>query len=127
MLDQKDEAKMEKFVDTMPTIIQTHLVLVKIGQRLPRNENNQSILLENVAALPTLTQDTAVPNLYSPIAHSKDKEETEIPQLLKGAKSKQTKNRGRGKDKQQQQKPNPPTVQTREEQYTYEDAHNYYK
>ena len=63
MLDQKDEAKMEKFVDTMPTIIQTHLVLVKIGQRLPRNENNQSILLENVAALPTLTQDTAVPSL----------------------------------------------------------------
>ena len=26
MLEQKDEAKMEKFIDTMPTIMQTHLV-----------------------------------------------------------------------------------------------------
>ena len=26
MLSQKDVAKMEKFIDTMPTIIQTHLI-----------------------------------------------------------------------------------------------------
>ena len=32
MIGQKDEAKMEKFIDTMPTIIQTHLVICPTGQ-----------------------------------------------------------------------------------------------
>ena len=35
MLGQTAESKMEKFVDTMPTIIQT---LVKIGKRLPKSK-----------------------------------------------------------------------------------------
>ena len=38
MLGQTAEAKMEKFVDTMPNIIQT--LLVKIGKRLPRKQRN---------------------------------------------------------------------------------------
>ena len=54
------------------------------------------------AALPTLTQGATVPGLYSHIAHSDDKEETDIPRPFKGVKPKQTKNRGRGKGKQQQ-------------------------
>ena len=29
MLDQKEEAKMEKFIETMPTMIQTHLIMCK--------------------------------------------------------------------------------------------------
>ena len=37
------------------------------------------------AALPNLTKGTAVPGLYSHIAHSADKEETEISQPFKGA------------------------------------------
>ena len=69
--------------------------------------------------MPTLTQGAAVPSLYSHIAHSDDKEETDIPQTFKGVRPKQTKNRGRGKGKQPQQKPNPPPVQIQEEQYTY--------
>ena len=40
MLSQKAESKMEKFVDNMPTIIQTLLLLVKIGRRLPRKQKN---------------------------------------------------------------------------------------
>ena len=40
------------------------------------------------AALPNLTQGTAVPGLYSHIAHSNDKEETDIPQPFKGARPK---------------------------------------
>ena len=76
--------------------------------------------------MPTLTQGVAVPGLYSHIAHSDDKEETDIPQPFKGVKPKQTKNRGRGKGKQSQQKPNSPPVQIQEEQYTYEDTNNYY-
>ena len=31
MLDQKKEAKKEKFIETMPTMIQMHLIYVKIG------------------------------------------------------------------------------------------------
>ena len=29
MVDQKEEAKMEKFIETMPTMIQTHLITCK--------------------------------------------------------------------------------------------------
>ena len=41
MVDQKEKAKMEKFIETMPTMIQTHLNIcenwadVKIKQNLP--------------------------------------------------------------------------------------------
>ena len=59
------------------------------------------------AALPTLTQGTTVPGLYSHITHSDDKDETDIPQPFKWVKPKQTKNRGRERGKQQHQKPNP--------------------
>ena len=54
------------------------------------------------AALPNLTQSTAVPGLYSHIAHSNDKEETDIPQPFKGARPKQNKTRGGEKGKQPQ-------------------------
>ena len=64
--------------------------------------------------------------MYSHIAHSNDKEETDIPQPFKGARPKQTKTRLRGKGKQPQQKPKPPPVQVQEEQYTCEDTNNYY-
>ena len=29
IVDQKEEAKMEKFIETMPTMIQTHLIICK--------------------------------------------------------------------------------------------------
>ena len=29
MVDQKEEAKKEKFIETMPTMIQTHLIIYK--------------------------------------------------------------------------------------------------
>ena len=74
------------------------------------------------AALPTLAKDTAVPGLYSHIAHSNDKDETEIPQPFKGAHPKQPKPRGRDKGKQ----PQNPSPQTQDDQYNYEDTNNYY-
>ena len=52
------------------------------------------------AALPTLAKGTAVPGLYSHIAHSNEKDEADIPQPFKGAHPKQPKSRGRGKGKQ---------------------------
>ena len=45
------------------------------------------------ASVPLVTTGSAVPGLYSHVAHSIDKDETEIPPPFKGAKPKQ--NRGR--------------------------------
>ena len=78
------------------------------------------------AALPNLTKGTAVPGLYSHIAHSNDKEETDIPQPFKGAQLKQPKTRGRGKGKKPQQKLKTLPVEVQEDQYNYDDTNNYY-
>ena len=40
MLDQKAESKKDKFIDTIPTIIQMHLITEKIGQRQLRKPKN---------------------------------------------------------------------------------------
>ena len=77
-------------------------------------------------ALPTLAKGTAVPSLYSHIAHSNDKDEAEIPQPFKGACPKQPKPRGGGKGKQPQQKLKNPPPQTQDDQYNYEDTNNYH-
>ena len=61
------------------------------------------------AALHTLAKGTAVPGLYSHIAHSDDKDEMDIPQPFKVAHPKQPKSRGGRKGKQPQQKPKKPT------------------
>ena len=66
--------------------------------------------------MPNLTKGTAVPSLYSHIAHSDDKEEIDIPQ------PKQPKHRGGGKGKQPQQTPKNPLVQVQDGQYNYEDT-----
>ena len=130
MLGQTAKSKMEKFVDTMPSIIQTHLITCENWEKTTKKAKELEHIIRKcdppAAALPTLTQGTAVPSLYSHIAHSNDKEETDIPQPFKGVRPKQTKTRGEGKGKQPQQKPKPPPVQIQEEQYTYEDTNNYY-
>ena len=69
-----------------------------------------------------MAKGTAVPSLYSHIAHSDDKEETDIPQPFKGVHPKQSKQRGRGKGKRPQQKPKHPSVQIQDDQYNYEDT-----
>ena len=127
MLGQTEESKMEKFIDTMPTIIQTHLVTEKTWQETTDKAKELEHIIKKcdppAAALPTLAKGTAVPGLYSHIAHSDDKEETDIPQPLKGAWPKQ---RGGGKGKQPPQKPKSPPVQTQDDSYTYDDTNNYY-
>ena len=88
MLGQKDESKKDKFIDTMPTIIQTHLITEKDWAVTTKKAKELEHIISKrdppAAALPTLAKGTAVPSLYSHIAHSNDKDETEIPQLLKG-------------------------------------------
>ena len=130
MLGQKDESKKDKFIDTMPTIIQMHLITEKDWAVMSKKAKELEHIIRKcdplAAALPTLTKGTAVPSLYSHIAHSNDKDKTEIPQPFKGAHPKQPKPRGRGKGKQPQQKPKNPPPQTQDDQYNYEDTNNYY-
>ena len=130
MLGQKDESKKDKFIDTMPTIIQMHLITEKVWAVTTKKAKELEHIIRKcdppAAALPILAKGTTVPSLYSHIAHSNDKDEEEIPQPFKGAHPKQPKPKGRGKGKQPQQKPKTPPSQTQEDQYNYEDTNNYY-
>ena len=130
MLSQTEESKMEKFIDTMPTIIQTHLIPCKTWAKTTKKSKELEHITRKcdppAAALPKLTKGTAVPSLYSHIAHSDDKEETDIPQPFKGAQPKKPKPRGRGKGMQSQQKLKNPPVQVQDNQYNYDDTNNYY-
>ena len=95
----------------MPTIIQTHLITCKNWAKTTKKAKELEHIIRKcdppAAALPNLTKGTAVPSLYLTIAHSNDKEETDIPQPFKGARLKQPKSRGGEKGKQPQQKSNP--------------------
>ena len=113
MLGQNDESKKDKFIDTMPTIIQMHLITKKDWAATTKKAKELEQIIRKcdppAAALPTLAKGTTVPGLYSHIAHSNDKDKVEILQPFKGAHPKQPKSRGGGKGKQPQQKPkNPP-------------------
>ena len=130
MLGQTEELKMEKFIDTMPTIIQTHLITWKTWAKTTKKVKDLEHIIRkcdpSAAALPNLSKGTAVPSLYSHIAHSDDKEETDIPQPFKGVQPKQPKPRGGEKGKQPQQRSKHPPVQVQDEQYNYDDTNNYY-
>ena len=80
---------MKKFVDTMPTIIQTHLITCKTWPKTTKKAKELKHIIRKcdppAAALLNLTKGTVVPSLYSQIAHSNDKEETDIPQPFKAA------------------------------------------
>ena len=130
MLGQTEESKRDKFIDTMPTIIQMHLITEKTWQKATDKAKELEHIIRkcdpSAAALPTLAKGTVVPSLYSYIAHSGDKEESDIPQPFKGAQPKQLKHRGRGKGKQSPQKPKNLPVQTQDNSYNYDDTNNYY-
>ena len=83
MLGQKDESKKDKFIDTMPTIIQTHLITEKDWAVTTKKAKELEHIIRRcdplAAALPTLAKGTTVPGLYSHIAPSNDKDEAEIP------------------------------------------------
>ena len=126
MLGQTAVSKMEKFIDTMPTIIQTHLINEKTTDKVKELEHIIRKCDPLAAALPNLTKGATVPGLYSYKAHSDDKEEIDILQPFKGAHPKQAKQRGQGKGKQPQQKLKNPQVQIQDDQYNYKDTNNYY-
>ena len=114
MLGQKAESKKDKFIDTMPTIIQMHLITEKDWPVTTKKAKELEHIIRKcnppAAALPTLAKGTTFPGLYSHIAHSNDKDEAEIPQPFKWARPKQPKPRGGCKGKQPQQKLKKPTT-----------------
>ena len=130
MVDQKEEAKKEKFIETMPTMIQTHLITCKDWAAVKDTAKSlEHIILKcdpPTPAMPMMATGATVLGLYSHIAHSVDKDEGEIPQLFKGAKPKQTRGRGKPKGNPQEQRRNPPKAQEADETYTYENPNNYY-
>ena len=130
IIDQKEEAKMEKFIETMPTMIQTHLIICKDWADVKDTAKSLEHIIRKcdppTPAMPMMATDATVPGLYSHIAHSVDKEEGEIPQPFKGAKLKQTRGRGKPKGKPHEQRQNPPKAQEADETYAYESPNNYY-
>ena len=105
MVDQKEEAKKEKFIETMPTMIQTHLIICKDWAGVKDKAKSLEHIIWKCDPLnptmPLVTTGATVLGLYSHIAHSVDKEEGEIPPPFKGAKPKQTRGRGKPKGKPQ--------------------------
>ena len=130
MVDQKEEAKKEKFIETMPTMIQTHLITCKDWAAVNNTAKSLKHIIQKcdppTPAMPTMATDATVLGLYSHIAHLVDKEEGKIPQPFKGAKPKQTRGRGKPKGKPHEQRQNPPKAQEVDETYTYESPNNYY-
>ena len=130
MVDQKEEAKKKMFIETMPMMIQTHLITCKDWATV----KDTAKYLEHIImkcdpptpAMPTMAAGATVPGLYSHIAHLVDKEEGEIPQPFKGTKPKQTRGRGKPKGKPQEQRHNQPKTQEADETYTYKNPNNYY-
>ena len=127
IVDQKDEAKMEKFIETMPTIIQTHLIICKDwAEAKDKAKSLEHIIQKCDPPTPLVTTGATVLGLYSHIAHLFDKDEEEISPPFNRAKLKQTRDRGKPKGKPQGHRQNPPKDQEADEAYTYDNTNNYY-
>ena len=125
MVDQK-----EKFIETMPAMIQTHLIICKDWADVKDKAKSLEHIIQKcnppTPTMPLVTTGSTVPGLYSHITHSVDKEEGEIPPPFKGAKPKQTRCRGKPEGKPQGHRQNPPKAQEADETYTYDSPNNYY-
>ena len=68
MLGQKDESKKDKFIDTISTIIQMHLITEKTWAETTKKAKELEHIIRKcdppAAALPTLAKGIAVPGLY---------------------------------------------------------------
>ena len=112
MLGQDKQAKMEKFIETMPTIIQTHLIIEpnwKIVIKKAKDLEHIIHKYEALAIAPSSLQGAgAVPGLCSHIAQSQDQDADNISKPFKSTKGRGRKKSGKGKQKSQQQPQLPP-------------------
>ena len=78
MVDQKEEAKKEKLIETMPTMIQTHLIMCKDWATVKDTAKSlEHIILKcdpPTLAMPMMATGATVPGLYSHIAHLVNKD-----------------------------------------------------
>ena len=121
MLKQDEQAKMEKFIETMPTIIQTHLIIAPNWEEVTKKAKNLEHIIQRCE--PPAQGAGTVPSLYSHIAQSQDQDSISLPKPFKSARGRGGK-KSKGKVKLQQQPPPPFPPPEQEEQY--EDANNYY-
>ena len=74
MVDQKEEAKKEKFIETMSTMIQTHLITCKDWVTVKDTAKSLEHIIMKcdppTPAMPMMATGATVPGLYSHIAHS---------------------------------------------------------
>ena len=87
MVDQKEEAKMEKFIETMSTMIQTHLIICKDWADVKDKEKSLKHIIRKcdpaTPAMPLMATDATVLGLYSHIAHRWTKKRAKYPNRLK--------------------------------------------
>ena len=87
MVDQK-EVKMEKFIETMSTMIQTHLIICKNWAETKDKAKSLEHFIWKcdppTPAMPLVTTGETVLGLYSHITHSVNKDEEEIPPHSRG-------------------------------------------
>ena len=127
MLKQDEHSKMEKYIETMPTIIQTHLIIEPNWAEVTKKAKNLEHIIRCdplATVAPIITGAGAVPSLYSHITQSQDQDSDSIPKPFKSTKGKGGKKSGKGKSKPQQQ-PQPPLPPPEEEE-PYEETNNYY-
>ena len=119
---------MEKFTETMPTIIQTHLIIEPNWAGVMTKAKNLEHIIwkcDPLAIAPPILQGAgAGPSLYSHTAQSQDQDSENIPKPFKSTKGRGGKKSGKGKQKFQQQ-PQPPPPPLEEEKH-YEETNNYY-
>ena len=113
MLQQDEHSKMEKFIETMPTITQTHLIIEPNWAEVTKKAKNLEHIIRQcdpLAIAPPIAQGTgAVSSLYSHIAQSQDQDSASIPKPFKSTRGRGGKKSGKGKSKSQQQpQPLPP-------------------
>ena len=97
MLQHGEHVKMEKFIETMPTIIQIHLIIELIGQKLQRKQRIQNTLFVTHWLLPHLSYKVQVQFLaYIHVLHNhKIKIQTAIQNPLKAQKVQEERNQGK--------------------------------
>ena len=92
---------MEKFIETMPTIIQTHLIIETSWAGVTKKAKNLEHIIQKCDPLaiapPILQGASAVPGLYSHIAQSQDQDSASIPKPFKSTKGKGGQKSGKGK------------------------------
>ena len=95
MLQQDEHSTMEKFIETMPTIIQTHLIIEPNWEEVTKKAKNLEHIIqqcEPLAIAPPIAPGAgAVPSLYCHIAQSQDQDSVSLPKPFKSTRGREGK------------------------------------